>query len=73
MDIPVHHAEQDYWQTSKDDVIELDVPLIKDRHRAEATVVCIEILRDSTHDVLIEEVKSELGDASVARSTVDKD
>ena len=56
MNIPVKNAEENDGQTSEDDVIQLDVPLVEDSHRTKSTEVGIIVVRKSQCHILVEEV-----------------
>ena len=45
--IPVKDAKCNDRDTGEDYVIELNVPFVKDGHRAETAKVCVEIVRHS--------------------------
>ena len=56
MNVPVEDAEEDDGETSEDDIIQLYVPLIEYGHRAEATPVGVEVVREGQRNVLVEEI-----------------
>ena len=66
MNVPVTDTEQKNGQTRENDVVQLDVPLVKDNHCAEAALVSIEVVRESEGHILVEEVQYERGDASIS-------
>ena len=59
MNIPVEDAEKNDWKTGEDDIIQLNVPFVKNCHRAETTPVSVEIVRESQGDVFVEKVQDE--------------
>ena len=70
MDIPVENGHDNHGQTCEYDIIQLDVPFVKDGHGTESTPVGVEVVRHSQHYVLVEEVQNELCDEVIASTAV---
>lgn len=72
MNVPIEHAEQDHWQTCENDIVQLNVPFIKDSHRTKSTEISIIVMWQSQCHILVEEIQNEGGNTLISRPAMDE-
>ena len=60
MNIPVEDAQRNDWRGRERNIVQLDIPFVKDSHGAKSAEVSKEVVRHRQRHVLVKEVEDEV-------------